>query len=652
MVVVSLPFLIDANKYKGIIKQEVEKRIQGTLDVGSLAIKGLGVEIKNIVVQSAGDFKNKKVLNVGEVKVKVSLFSLLTANPKATIILKNPQIYLVKNEAGELNVTSLPKKEGQEAPPPEKGKKSGAMILPGLLLGTKLSFLAQNAVLQYLDEKSGAKTEVQDLNISLKNISFNHPIDFNVSALLTSQEGKTSFFEGRMSVSGKAKIVTDSFRKLKAIDLDTQVSIGDFALTAKGKILDLNTLQTDFAISTPSLSVGKIKNSFAPFKNYNVDGTFSIHGDIKGPLKNLEQCLVNAKVNLKLNSGQTDFEFKASLSEALSHLKGSFLVEASTLNLDEILPAKPKAAFFEFLSSAYAEVQAQGNPFENLRNNPILKGLSGSGKLDIKKIIFRKAELTNLAGDFDLNNLQFSISKLGIKAFKGEFAAKGNFRMDTAKPQYGLTTVIQNVQTNPMLTMGSPLLKDVFIGTLNANMELQGEGVTGEDAKKYLAGNGKVEIKDAQLKGLNMGEALKQKLQVLSIFAGSDILNENLESKINFIRSSLVIKNGKLTTPDAILDAMPGYSAKMKGYASFDKEINYEGNILLPAKKLSRSLASVADDKGMVAFPFTLTGVLPKYSFNVDVDKVAALAVKATFKSKIGDKIKEKTGLDLPDLPF
>jgi len=649
VVVISLPFLLDLNKYKGQIKQEVEKRIYGTLDVENLAIKGLGIEIKNLVISSTGEFKNKKLLNVGEAKIKISVLSLLTANPKATILLKKPQIYLVKNEAGELNITALPKKGGEVSTQEEKEKKASSK-LPALILGAKLSFVADNATLQYVDEKTQAKTAVEDLNISLKNIALNSPIDFNISALLTSQAGKASLFEGRVSLSGQAKAITDSSRKLKGINLDAKASVGDFALTAKGKISDLNTLQTDFVISTPSLSVGKVKNSFTPFKNYTVDGTFSFAGDIKGSLKNFDQCFLNAKVALKLTSGQTDLEFKASLSDALSRLKGNFVVEASTLNLDEILPAK-KGAAFQFFTHAYAEESK--DPFEALRNNSIFKGLSGSGKLDIKKIIFRKSEFTNLSGNFDLKNLQFSISKLAVKAFKGELATKGNFRLDTPKPQYALSTVVQNVQMNPMLTMGSAALKDVFTGTLNANMELQGEGATFQDVKRYLTGNGKVEIKEAELKGLNIGEALKQKLQVISIFSGSDILNENLESKINFIRSSLVIKNGRLTTPDGVLDAMPGYGAKMKGYASFDKEINYEGSVLLPAQKLSRSLASVADDKGMVSFPFTLTGVLPKFSFNVDANKVAQLALKATVKSKVGEKIKEKTGIDLPvDLPF
>src|SRR3989338_4734184 len=313
---VSLPFLLDLNKYKGQIKQEVEKRIHGTFDVESLAIKGLGIEIKNLAITSTGEFKNKKLLNVGEAKIKISVLSLLTANPKATILLKKPQIYLVKNEAGELNVTALPKKGGEVSTQEEKGQEEGKKVsskLPALILGTKLSFVADNATLQYVDEKTKAKTAVEDLNISLKNISLNSPIDFSLSALLTSQAGKASLFEGRISLSGQAKAITDSSRKLKAVNLDAKAAVGDFALTAKGKISDLNTLQTDFVISTPSLSVGKVKNSFTPFKNYTVDGTFSFAGDIKGSLKNFDQCFLNAKVALKLTSGQTDLEFKASL---------------------------------------------------------------------------------------------------------------------------------------------------------------------------------------------------------------------------------------------------------------------------------------------------------------------------------------------------
>src|SRR3989338_8815458 len=255
--VVSLPFLLDLNKYKGQIKQEVEKRIHGTFDVESLAIKGLGIEIKNLAITSTGDFKNKKLLNVGEAKVKISVLSLLTANPKATIFLEKPQIYVVKNETGELNMTSLPKKGEEGSAQEEKGKKKSSK-LPALILGAKLSFLAENAALQYSDEKTQAKTEIEDLNISLKNMSFNSPIDFNISALLTSQAGKVLFFEGRLSFNGRAKVITDSVRKLKAIDLDAQASIGDFSILAKGRVSDFNALQADVVISTPSLSVGKI----------------------------------------------------------------------------------------------------------------------------------------------------------------------------------------------------------------------------------------------------------------------------------------------------------------------------------------------------------------------------------------------------------
>ena len=401
------------------------------------------------------------------------------------------------------------------------------------------------------------------------------------------------------------------------------------------------------------MALEKLKNSFGPLKKYNVEGTVMLNGSVKGPLKHLEQCLVSGKLELLLKSKQTDFLFKTTLSDTLSRLKSDFIVESSVLNLDELLPKK-QASLWDLLTekSAWAEKKEGKDIFEFLRTNSIAQGLSANGRVDIKKIIFRKAEITNVQGQFGFENLEFTLSKFNLKAFQGSMDLKGNFRVSTQKPKYEMVTTIQNFQMNPLLTMASPTMKDVFFGTLNTSLNMSGQGASFEDIKTYLIGNGKVEIKEAELKGLNMGKSLQEKLKLVSIFSGSEILNEKLDSKINFIRSSLVIKNGKLHNPDAVLDA-PGYGATLKGHASFERDVDYQGNLLIPAKKLGRELASLADSKGMVGFPFTLTGKLPKFSFNVDAAKVAQMATKGALQKALGKKVKEKMGIDLPvELPF
>lgn len=645
VIIIAFPLVVDLNKYKPQIEQEINKKIQGEFRFEKIGFRGLGIQVKNIVLTSTGDFRNKKILEVGEVKVKISFLSLLTANPKITVILRKPEIYLVKNEKGLLNITSL--NQGQKKEEGQNGIKSDTQKdkpskLPALIVGAKISLLAENAMLKYLDEKSNSLTIIKDLLISFQNVSFNSPIDFNLSAYLTS-----GGFEEKVTLSGSAKLLTHGTRKLKSVELDSKMGIGSQNVNLKGNISDLDTLQSVLIISAENLSVQKLKNSLRAAKQYNLDGDFSFNGEVKGPLKNLKECVVDAKANLKVTSSKTDLTLSAVFSQTLSQLNGNVKIQSSTLDMDSLFPHKLSLG----ISQAYAD-STNPSVLMTLRTNAILKGLTLDGHLNLQKIIYKKTEFRDLLGEFDMDDLVLSIPRLKVNAFKGLLTLKGQIRMDTLKPTYQMTMVGENFQTNSILTMTSPTLKDVLMGTLNTNLDVAGEGFALEDIKKRLSGTGKIDLKEVELKGLNMGKEVQEKLKLIAIFSGSEILNEKLDSRINSIRSSIQIREGKLYTPDAVLEA-PAYGAALKGYASFEKYIDYQGNLLIPAKKLSSSLASLADSKGMVPFPFVLTGTLPKISFNVDASKVAQMVLRSTIKEGLTKKAKEKLGIDLPiDLPF
>lgn len=646
--IVSLPFVVDLNKYRAQIKQEVEKKIDGEIDFETIRFRGLGIQIKKLSVRSKGAFENKNLLEVGEARLKVSLGSLLTGHPKATFIFRQPKITLVKNEKGGLNVTELPKKTEEPATPPTESPRKKSK-LPGLLLGAKLSLQVEQASLKYIDEKKRSTNAVENLNATLNNVALNSPIDFSVKALLLSSEGKKRLFQGELNIQGRAKVEVERSKKISAIELDTQFALGELKTSLQGKITDPELMQVDFKIKTPLLSLSKIKSSFEAMRAYPFDGTMSLDGSIKGPLKKLDQCQTKGNLTIHLKSGSTDLKFKSEISDTLASLNARFTLESPLLHLDELLPRKQKA-FFR-LRSAYAEPSQ--DPLKTLRESPIFKGLRASGKVDIQKIVLRGSEMSQLSSKLDLENLRFSISQFAMNAFGGKLNLKGAFEVDRPKPEYQFTTVIQNFGLNSLLTFASPKMKDVAHGTLTANLNLTGMGIGLLDAKQYLKGNGKVEMREIELKGLNMGKSLQEQLRLIAIFAGSDILNEELTGRFDSFKSSLLIKEGRLYTPDAVLSA-PQYGATLKGFASFDKEIQYDGKVLLPAKKFnSKAFQSLADNRGMIGFPFTLSGVLPKFLFAVDAAEITRMAAKSTLTDTVKQKLKEKLGIDLPvDLPF
>lgn len=635
LLIISFPFIINLNKYKVQIEQEVNKKINGEFHFEKMGFRGLGIQIKNVILASSGNFKQKEILNVGEAKIKVSFLSLLTANPKVMVVLRKPQIYLVKNEEGILNITSLLKKEDSE-PTATKSK------LPALVLGAKISFVAENALLRFTDEKTSSATSVKNLQISLDNISLNSPIDFKLLAQLSS-----GVFEEKISLKGRAKLLTEGSRKLKGANFDAKIGVGDQSIHLFGDILNFETLQANLNVSTNQAPIEKLKNAILPLRKYSLKGTVSFSGNIQGPLKNFKECKLQARSDLRIVSKKTEISVAATLAETLHRIKGNIRIESPAIHVDDFLTKREGF----LLASAYAEPLASKD-FSDFRFNSILRGLSLEGSINVQKLVYRKTELNNMEGKFNLKNLQLSISKFRTDVFKGILSVKGDIRLDTSEPTYQVTTVAENFQVNPMITMFSPALKDVLLGVLNANMVISGSGFGFERIKKRLSGSGKVELKNVELKGLNMGEEIQEKLRLISIFAGSDILNEKLDSRIHFVRSSLFIRDGKLESPDAHLEA-PAYKATLRGHTTFEKDINYQGSILIPAKKLSSSLASLADSNGMVGFPFALTGRLPRFTFSIDAAKVAQMAIRSTLKDSLKQKAKEKFGIDFPlDLPF
>jgi hypothetical protein len=545
-----------------------------------------------------------------------------------------------------------PKKTEEPAKEAEPSKKKSK--LPGLLLGAKLSFQVEQASLKYIDEKKHSTAAIENLNAALSNIALNSPIHFSVKALLQSSEEARRLFQGELSLEGREKVEAERSKKISAIELDTQFAFGELKASLEGKVTDLEWMQADLKIKTPLLSLSKIKSSFDALKQYPFDGTMLVDGSIKGPLKKLDQCRVGGNLNIHLKSGSTDLKFKSEISDTLASLNGRFTLDAPLLHLDELFPKKDlkRQAFFS-VRQAYADAGMSKDPLKILRESPIFKGLRASGKVDIQKIVLRGSEMSQLSSRLDLENLAFSISQLAMNAFGGKLNLKGNFKVDAPKPQFQLSTVVEKFNLNSLLTFASPTMKNVAQGTLTANLDLSGKGVTLSDAKQMLLGNGKIDMREIELKGLNMGKSLQDQLRLIAIFAGSDILNEDLTGRFDSFKSSLLIKEGRLYTPDAVLSA-PQYGATLKGFASFDKEIEYDGKILLPAKKFSsRTLQSLADNRGMIGFPFKLNGVLPKFSFTVDAAEITRMAAKSALTDTVKEKLKEKLGIDLPvDLPF
>jgi hypothetical protein len=221
-----VPLFVDVDRYRPQLLAAVNERISGKLHLGKLSLSLWGRARVGIAELELTDVKGEKILAVKDASLQIPLFSLLRGAPDVTLALNRPEIRLVKNASGQLNFLSLLPQQssgtsnstglGAGTASPHSGAGAGGTTagagtasagassgaaasgnMPGALLGGgRLGFSCSQAHLVYLDQKTGAQSEVSDVQITLKDISAVQPSLLEVSAQVDSRLGSDITIKG------------------------------------------------------------------------------------------------------------------------------------------------------------------------------------------------------------------------------------------------------------------------------------------------------------------------------------------------------------------------------------------------------------------------------------------------------------------------
>lgn len=108
---VSVPLFVNVDQYRGVITDEVNKRIQGKVELGKLHLSLWGaikIHAESIVVNVNGF--PEPMVDTKNFHLEIPFLSVLTGSPKVTAVLEQPKISLVKEIDGRLNLLELVKK--------------------------------------------------------------------------------------------------------------------------------------------------------------------------------------------------------------------------------------------------------------------------------------------------------------------------------------------------------------------------------------------------------------------------------------------------------------------------------------------------------------------------------------------------------------
>ncbi|MDR3608543.1 MAG: AsmA family protein [Oligoflexia bacterium] len=242
-----VPLFVDVDKYRPQIVQEADRSINGKLELGKLSLSLWGQVRIDIEGLKLSDSEGRPVVQVKNVFFRIPFSSLLSGTPELVLRMQEPELNVVKDKKGRLNVLTLVKSSAPAAVPspapsakaPAAREGEGGFTFPGIASRARLGVEFNHAQVAYQDEATGMKTNVKDLDMRLENLSLSQKTSLEISADLNTRLKGAHEGAGGLWVKGPAKITgtanpTVSAGRFERVDLVMHVDLDRLEIDLPG----------------------------------------------------------------------------------------------------------------------------------------------------------------------------------------------------------------------------------------------------------------------------------------------------------------------------------------------------------------------------------------------------------------------------------
>ncbi len=551
LILIALPFMIDFNKFRPQIQNAVEQKLNAKINFSSARLtifSGLGVNLQNVTLDNTDElFFNTQLLKVKDVKVKLDFFPLLQGKVIGQIIVKNPEINIIKN-GNKTNISNLIKRSSSNSSADmsayalenETAKSSSNLgsLSKRLVINSisiyDASFNLQsssgaydreiakvkniNAIISNIGLDRDTKIEVySDIDINDQGLQVRGPIKLQVIANteMNSNEWKNTMFKGLLSLDKLDINFRDAFVKGAQIPLNMSFSgmakpqnlmIDDFKFvihTLNGRATvaldNFQKMNSDIKIFLNSSDLSDLATVFPQHKkillNASVDMITKVFGSLSQP------NLLNVNVDLTAKLAESDL-ILALATESIKPFNGLLRVQSKTLKLDDIIKpfleksatSLPKKVVNE--KENMPKTQSIGNLdskefslSENMKR--LLSDSDFSTEINIGNLTYNNNLFNNFSFMARTKNYLLSISKFNMSAFSGNFSSILKTDLGSNPINFSGNIAFNKVRIEELAQfIKSDLEKSPLDGITDINMVFNGAGTTKENLSKSLNAKG------------------------------------------------------------------------------------------------------------------------------------------------------------------
>ena len=533
-----VPLFVDVNKYKPEIEKQVSTAtgrpfsIKGDLELS--LFPWAGVSFSDLHLGSPPGFKEKDFLYVKSFDVRMKLLPLLSKNVEVKrFVIEGPKIALEKNKDGRANWEGFGKPAEKGAPKAEpqaaaKGPVEG-LPLKSLAVG---EFAVRKGSVLYLDDGTGSRKEISDLNIELKDVSLDHPVSFVLSAVMDKMP---------LSVEGRVGPVGKDMGKGK-VPLDVTVkAFKEVTMNLKGSVQDV--------MAAPQFDLVLAVDPFSPRKVFDAMGTpFPVATADKDALNrmSLKSKIQGSPQRVSLSDGLMELdESKLNFSAAAKDFAKpdlAFDLNLDKINLDRYMPPPSEKKEGETQKAKPAEPKK--TDYTPLRKMVL------DGKVRVGMLVAKGLKVQDIQLKVTGRNGVFQLDPLLANLYQGNLSAKAAMDVRQDVPRTNVDFQTKAVQAGPLLQ--DLMKKDILEGTANAQASISMAGDEPETIKKTLNGKGQFLFTDGAIKGIDLANMVRN---VTSSFGLSQQGAEKPRTDFSELNAPFTITNGVVDTQGTTLSS-------------------------------------------------------------------------------------------------
>lgn len=262
-----LPFIINVDDYRPQIVQAVNDKINGKFELGKLQLTLWGKIKIQVDGFSLKDAQARTVVAAKDVYFHVPWLSIFSGAPLLNFKLEKPEVQVIKDKSGKMNVMSLMKPAEKPAEAAPAAPAGGKTSIPGIAARARLGVEMKDARMSYKDAATGLSTEVKDLNVVAKDLSLSRPMEIEAWANLDTKMG-TMIVRGPIRFGAKAdpKFQDGALQQAKVelrADLDDlEIIMGELFHKKKGMATNASsTLEVSPTTAKLASAVAKFFNA-------------------------------------------------------------------------------------------------------------------------------------------------------------------------------------------------------------------------------------------------------------------------------------------------------------------------------------------------------------------------------------------------------